>query len=68
MRRTVTPTRPDARIFDPDHLDNLPPEGRELEITPFWLAHESQGNVTIAEAEPQHEPAPIAAEQDSAPK
>lgn len=57
MRKLVRPAE-GARIFDPDHMNFLPPEGIPLEATPHWLHQESQSNVTLEDLPSEPPPTP----------
>jgi len=44
----VKPSRPDLRVLDPMCLDDLPPEGREVEPTQYWQRRIIENDVVQA--------------------
>ncbi|MGO4326664.1 DUF2635 domain-containing protein [Cupriavidus sp. 2TAF22] len=51
-RKTVHVTPAEGRVVpDPQYRDNLPPEGRAVVRTPYWVRRINDGDVTI-EGEP----------------
>lgn len=56
-RAHVTPARPGLRVLDPDHGDlPLPPEGREVVLSSYWLRRLEDGDVVRAESASQPRP------------
>ena len=56
-RRHVTPNNtPDGKPFkvhDPDHPEDLPPEGRTVVWSRWWGRRERDGSVTVSEKKPR---------------
>lgn len=47
MKIHVTPAE-NVQVADPDANDFLPPEGREVERSIYWIRREADGDVTVS--------------------
>lgn len=64
-RALLAPARPGLVVVDPDHGGlPLPPEGREVALSSYWIRRLGDGDVVRLEPEGRAEPRPEVAPKE----